>query len=358
MRIIQVGAIPPPYGGVTIHLLRLLTQLRKGGADVELFDVSGIPKDVAGVTCMRWRRAVLKLLFRRRAIVHFHNFTPRNIYAYALLGMRHCTVLSLHNERFIDELNNIGRFERRLLLRLLNRLERIIVDSSPCEQLVRQIIADHAKIAVIPEYISAPTANLDSPPSSLKQLRTRAKYLIATNAHQLVLHNDVDMYGIDLLIELTDFLVHQRNFDVITVLLLPNPNSGDHYQELRDRVRQLDLEQHFLFFTEPIEEAVAVWRLADVVIRATNTDGNSLTVLEALACGVPVIASDCSPRHPATVLFKTRDLDDLKAKTLDVLEHLEQHRLELQGCMFADNVTPLQQVYHQLNISAGSSSNQ
>ena len=71
------------------------------------------------------------------------------------------------------------------------------------------------------------------------------------------------------------------------------------------------LENRCLFVTEAIEESASLWREADVVIRATNTDGSSLTVLEALSLGVPVVASDCAERPRGAVLFRTRDRSDL-----------------------------------------------
>ena len=110
----------------------------------------------------------------------------------------------------------------------------------------------------------------------------------------------------------------------------------------------MGLSEQIALVTDPVEEAAPLWSIADVVIRATNTDGNSLSVLEALACGTPVIASDCAPRHPAVNLFRTRDLDDLERATVEVLSDLVDRRARLKDIVIEDSVGALCDIYQEL----------
>ena len=50
---------------------------------------------------------------------------------------------------------------------------------------------------------------------------------------------------------------------------------------------------------------------SDIVLRTTNTDGDALTIREALYFGKTVIASDVIGRPSGTKLFKNRDVDSL-----------------------------------------------
>lgn len=59
----------------------------------------------------------------------------------------------------------------------------------------------------------------------------------------------------------------------------------------------------------------------DLVLRPTNTDGDALTIREALYFGVPVIASDAVRRPTGTILFRNRDAKDLMCRTVDVLKN-------------------------------------
>lgn len=343
-----VGAIPPPYGGVTVHLRRLLDALHSRNIRVSLFDISGQTKIAEGVTCMRWRTAVWRLLFQRRSIVHFHNFGPRNLYLYALLGMRHRTLLTLHNERFHDELAERGSLERRLLIWAFNRLDCIVVVNEKCTALAKGIVRDYAKVRVVPTFIPPPESDNGDLSEPMKSLRDRHRILIASTAYQLQFHDGQDLYGIDMMVELTNRLIIRHRLDVATVVLLPAPANISYFEQLQQRVRDLKIEERFVFLTEPIDDATALWKAADIVIRATNTDGDSLTVLEALSVGTPVIASDCAPRHSEVTLFATRDSDDLERVTVGMINDLDSKRQELRGLTIGNGVERLIGIYEEM----------
>jgi glycosyltransferase involved in cell wall biosynthesis len=71
---------------------------------------------------------------------------------------------------------------------------------------------------------------------------------------------------------------------------------------------------------------VPVLAEADVFVRPTNTDGDANSVREALYLGVPAVASDVVERPAGTILFRTRDLDDLEAKVRSVLSVTRRRR--------------------------------
>jgi glycosyltransferase involved in cell wall biosynthesis len=59
---------------------------------------------------------------------------------------------------------------------------------------------------------------------------------------------------------------------------------------------------------------VSLLMQADIFVRAAISDGDSVSVREALHAGVKVIASDCSERPRGSSLFKTGDASDLAIK--------------------------------------------
>src|SRR5439155_23235369 len=124
---------------------------------------------------------------------------------------------------------------------------------------------------------------------ALLTLRKRHRHVIASNAWKITFHRGQDLYGLDLLVDVLDRLVHRRGLDAALAFLLPMIGDAAYFERIRDRVRCLGLAERCQFVTQPIEEAASLWRIADVVVRATNTDGSSLSVLEALSLGVPVI---------------------------------------------------------------------
>jgi len=59
---------------------------------------------------------------------------------------------------------------------------------------------------------------------------------------------------------------------------------------------------------------------SDVVVRPTATDGDSVSVREALAVGVPVVASDVCSRPEGVRVFPTRDAGGLMTQVIEALE--------------------------------------
>ena len=300
LKIIQVGAVPPPFGGVSVHTKRLMTRVQSDGLSCEIIDISGVAKTEPDIRSLSWRSAFLHLLRCEPSIVHFHNFVPRNLYLYSLLSTRHLTVLSLHNERFDDDLRRFSPLERPIMVRLFDSVAAVIIHSETSRERALKVGIAEQKLHIIPPFIPPAKADLvgQSLPESISTLRERHRYLLATNAYRLAFNRGEDLYGIDLVVEATGRLVNKYDLDVASVILLPDAGDLEYLNRLRARVAELNLTKRCVFHCEPLPETAVLWKTADVVIRATNTDaGDSLTVLEALAGGTPTIASDCVKRN-------------------------------------------------------------
>lgn len=351
LKIIQVGAVPPPFGGVSVHTKRLMARLISDGLSCEIIDISGVAKSGPNVRSLSWRRAFLHLLRCEPSIVHFHNFVPRNLYLYSLLSTRHLTVLSLHNERFDDDLRRYSPIERPILVRLFDSVAAVIIHSETSRARALKVGIAGQKLHIIPPFI--PPAKTDlvglGLPAAIEELREKHRYLLATNAYRLAFHRGEDLYGIDLVIEATGRLVNKYDLDVATVILLPDAGDLEYLSRLRARVEEINLTERCIFYCEPLPETAVLWQRADIVIRATNTDaGDSLTVLEALAGGTPAIASDCVKRNSAAHLFANRDSDSLTHVCKSVLDELNLNRQKLVDLKLPDNAGELIGLYYRL----------
>lgn len=317
-----------------------------------LIDISGIPKTGVGIRNLSWKRAFLYLLRHKPSVIHFHNFAPRNLYLYSLLSIRHFTVISLHNERFDDDLRRYSQIEQRLLVRLFDSVAAVVIHSETSRARALQLGIPEAKLHIIPPFIPPPAEDISGAalPQRVEVLRKKHQYLLATNAYRLAFHRGEDLYGIDLVVEATGRLVRDAGLDVATVILLPDAGDIEYLGKLRDRVKELGLMERCIFHCEPVEETTALWQTADIVIRATNTDaGDSLTVLEALACGTPAIASDCVQRNPAAHLFANRNVDSLTNVCKVVLEDIEENHTRLKTLYLTDNAKSLIELYAKIS---------
>ena len=84
------------------------------------------------------------------------------------------------------------------------------------------------------------------------------------------------------------------------------------------------LRQNVMLVTKPIS-FLRVMKASDVVLRPTNTDGDSITIREALYFSKAIVASDCAVRPEGTYVFKTRDLDDFCEKIIMSLDDNVNH---------------------------------
>src|SRR4051812_49572891 len=72
------------------------------------------------------------------------------------------------------------------------------------------------------------------------------------------------------------------------------------------------------------EEFVTLLTRSDLKLRTPACDGISASVLESLALGVPVVASDNGRRPPGVVTYNELDVDDLVAKLQYVIHNHAQ----------------------------------
>ncbi|MCA9772990.1 MAG: glycosyltransferase family 4 protein [Myxococcales bacterium] len=103
------------------------------------------------------------------------------------------------------------------------------------------------------------------------------------------------------------------------------------FGEVADRIQSLGLgdEVRFTGFV-PSENLAALYSLASVYLYPSLFEGFGFTTLEAMACGCPVITSNCSSLPEvvgdAGVLVDPKDVDAIFAALIEVLDQPEKRR--------------------------------
>lgn len=349
MTIFNVGLYPPPTGGVSIHIKRLHEFLIENNISAKVLDVSGIIKSDEGVINIRTRTLIF-YLFSKKRIFHFHNFSRKNLIIFYLLSFRHYTVISFHNERFVDDFFSTSKLLTMLTLFLLRKINIIIVTKERCKEKLSYVLKNYTNIYAISPFIPSSTIQTCSNHIILNA-RKKHKYVIASNASLLNFYKNQDLYGIDLLIGLTDALVHKYNMDIVMLFLLPQINDINYFNLLNTEIKKRKISNVFFFINDPNISGMSVWHICDAVIRATNTDGNSLSVMECLSIGTPVIASDCTERPDGVLLFKNRDISDLTEKTVTLLTDLDYHKRKLQQINKHNGALEIIKIYNRLRLN-------
>lgn len=133
------------------------------------------------------------------------------------------------------------------------------------------------------------------------------------------------IYGLDVLV---DAFIHaqERNPELRLILLGRGVADSEHANRLK--ARGLDEKVHFGGMAT-LHELPDVYRSADFYISASRSDGSSVSLMEALACGLPVIVSDIPGNREWVTegdqgwLFKDGDSGDFTAKILSAAAQMD-----------------------------------
>lgn len=306
-----------PYsavGGVSIHIKRLSTLLREQH-NFTFIDESPRNKAETNVFNLRSKNIAKYLrLLNGADVVHIHTgiWWLRCIHIFIAFLLRKKTVVTIHS---LSDLTNSFSFKATQIFLLL--ATKIIFVSNEISKKLHS-----KKGIIIPAFIPPDIADENDLPSEVLVLleKNKDKRIIVNNAFKLVLHKKQDLYGLDLLIDLARSIKKDnKNYKIIFVIASMDEKLKlyDYYAQI---IKEENLDEEISLIPYPIS-FVKLMMASDLVVRATNTDGDALTVREALFLNRPIIASDVTLRPKGTILFKNRDSQDLYLRINEILEN-------------------------------------
>lgn len=334
MRLLLIGSIPPPQGGIGVHISRLRHLLEANGYDVDYLDESPVIKpDVENIRNLN----VLSIfnVIKRCEIIHVHTSIDllRICYLLAAKVMRKRCVVTIHSWRGKSQIN---QKLQKTLLRTANRI--VCVNEDIKQNLnLKNVVVRNAFIP--PDDASQPPLPSDVE-QWIKDKTDAGKQVVSSNSFRLDKYNGEDLYGLDMCIELAAFLIkkEKRNIAFVFCVASANDKTREAYDRFSKLIDQYELREHFLLVLKEHLSFVRVLAKSTLTIRTTNTDGDALSVRESLHFGVPVIASDCVQRPSGTILFETRNQASLNEVTLHALDDCANNvgipGSEINGCDF------------------------
>lgn len=284
MNVLIVGKLPPPLGGVTIHVSRLIQNLE--ARNIEYSFCSTIDPLYS---------ILRKVLMHKMVHLHASNSYFRCFFALFCFIFRRNLVHTIHG--------NLGRFGA-----WKNFCDTLSVFFSTTPILINQESLEKAlKINKSSVLISAFIKPLTPEPLSeeilgpLIQWKNGYSHIFCTNATSSDLDKSGrEIYGGSELMQVFSKLPCEG-------LIFGDPTG--HYQDyLENNTEGVPVNVHFINRKHSFFE---ILKISDCYIRATTTDGDSISVKEALSIGKPVIASDCVDRPEGCILFKTGDTNGL-----------------------------------------------
>lgn len=344
-----IGEYPPPRGGISVHIERLCSRLIEKGAQVKVCDMSGVSSeqkpDFVSVSKSRKKWLARFLLSGKGGIVHFHElgwrFRAAVLAVSKLKGRKF--VITAHSLR--ESYKEQGLLDRLFMRYVATNADYLIAVGDKELQGILELGCPSDRVSVIPAFIPQADSNGDLP-EWLENYIASKDVIVSANGSSTELYNGVDLYGCDMLIELCRRLRSVLDIGFVYCLSRDYITDAANYKALAARAAELG--DSFRFVHEDVDFP-QVLRRSQLFIRPTATDGDAISLREAISLHVPSVASDVSARPQGSIIFRSRELDDLEEKALFAIANGDECRARLRELPEQDNFEKVWEVYERLH---------
>lgn len=303
-RLTLIGPYPPPWGGIAVHMRALRRLAESRGVEATVIDTGwawerrdgsggvhpgGSPFSLLGGVARQWPRPV-----------HVH--VPGNNLKAWLIALAASRPLGAHAAGAMLTVHS-GLAPRCLAdppIREIARLaavgyRRILCANGEIASALAGLGVPEAKLEILPAFVPDPSEPGDLPPA-VAEFRERSRPLLA------VALAEGPQYGAEVLCDALAPL-HRALPSLGVVLFGP----GTDRRSLAAAIQRSGIPGEQVLRLGELDHAhcLAVMRVADLFVRPTLADGDSVSVREALRLGTRVLASDASPRPPGVHLFRS-----------------------------------------------------
>jgi glycosyltransferase involved in cell wall biosynthesis len=312
-KVLLIGIFPPPLGGISIHLRRVCQKLALQSCIVWNWDVC---KEQLGRSRFGYYWHLWLFCWRKKPqVIIYHTMQlriwPLELGLLLLVSklMRAKTIAVIHSARFAAGLSFFSAKMTNFLLKFYGKI--ILVSTQLQRELAFKIKFSNNIFFESPFLLPDLTQKnqiLAEMPVKLNQFCSSHQPIITIAITRKQIWQGGDLYGTDLALLALDKLklIYPK------VGLMLSIADGNGFEDLKSSKNCYVL----------LEWQYEIWPLiaqSDLFIRPTRSDSYGISVMEALAFGTPVIASDVCPRPKGTILFKNGDFDDLYLKMVQVL---------------------------------------
>ena len=276
--VLVLGPVPPPLGGVAVHVSRLVPHLQKAGLKVGVLNHFG-STDADFVLDALNRNPINYFRMPRRIrarLVHYHHSHWATLLAVALgrrrTGSRY--VLTLHGNDAPRLLESRVPMLSRATCWALNRFDAIIVVNPD----IRTAIQDHVdpdRIEVLPAFLEAPIEE-SRYDASVEDFLASGRTLLLSAFRVSFLPGGRDLYGLDLAVDAFTALATKWPDLRLALFIADRPSARKATRHLRALARRIEdaglRDRALIVFGLPLTTA---FRHDVILVRPTRTEGDA-----------------------------------------------------------------------------------
>jgi len=322
-RVAILGIYPPPYGGVSVHIQRVTDQFLRQKNTVALFSTEQWLRKIFPLYVLK---LVVWILIKRPHHIYYHssylNFSMVELILLSMLKplLRASVTIVDHDCRYLYHCS--ARYKRwyNWVLQRKGCSVVCIGESTWRSYQENKIRPSSCTVehAFLPPDARSANLVMQTYPSSLMTFLNEYTPLIAVSAAHAMLVSDEDVYGLDQCIDMLAGIKKQYP-DAGLLIGLPQIRNIGYFEILRQRMKERGVAEQ-VYILQGNKEFWPLLNNIDIFVRPTLSDGDSVSVREALHFNVPVIASDVVERPRGVYCFKQGDRDDFTNVTKEVLQ--------------------------------------
>lgn len=285
-----IGKVPPPIGGVTIYVERLIKSLDKTNFRFSFVELT--------------KMNIILSIFNLKGIQIVHLIASHSMVRlyYSLL----CKVMG--KKLIITYTDNLREFSNGFY-NYINNLSfklatvPIVLNNNSLAQGIKINKKTKKTSTFIPPEID--DSNLNNLENEFSDFLLKYQTVFCTNAFSYCLDKSGnELYGILSLISIFKTTKDKG-------IIICDPSGA--YTEYCDK-QGIVLSDNIKILSNNKYTFLDVIKVSNCVIRATTTDGDSLSIHEALYLNKDVICSDCVSRPDNCIIYRTEDFLDLENK--------------------------------------------
>lgn len=312
-KIAIIGPYPKPYGGISVHIQRVLEQLDSRSIPYDFYNESKPYLDnLKGIrfsSILSRVSGLIRIANNKYKLIHYHspNILGRIVFCFfGIFGKE--IYIHVHGASLHESLSK--PFLGKLLVFLL-RFVYVIADNNLIYQLARK---NNPKQVFLVDAFIPPVVNLFHPELNNFHQHVDESELLISMAGWFTEYNDHDLYGFDLTCKAIGLL--KKKINVRVLISVNGIQSQLIYNKFIKMLIEMKLESNIILLTDDLKDLWPLIINTDLFIRPTISDGSSVSIKEALWLDVPVIASDCVERELGCVLYSCDCEKDLYQKLL------------------------------------------
>ncbi|HFQ4915852.1 TPA: hypothetical protein ACGUU3_001978 [Vibrio vulnificus] len=292
-----IGKVPPPFGGVTVFVERFVDKLKRSGEKVHVVSPFEVHRAFWGVF----------------SADHIHIHTISVVYLCAFLLFRRLHKVTVFDHNHSRHFETMPKFKFLLICFFLNRVGSIKVANSKLVDNYKGISTGVDVFSpFLPPDLSKRDCIVQSYPKAVLDLLEIDRPLIVTSAWKNVHENGESVYGLESFTQVAE-IAYEKGLDLSFLIML-----GIESEEDAQFMRKASSLPNLVVLVGQYE-SWPILEKAACLVRNTSTDGDSVSIREALHFNTPVLASDRAPRPDEVKLFSKDDHQQIFKLLKDII---------------------------------------